>query len=126
MPRFVTALLAGQRPTVNGTGETSRDFTYIDNVVAANMLAVQTPGLRDLVCNVATGVRHSLLDLLAAVGRETGEAPDPVFGPARQGDILHSLADIDRARTSLGYGVVVPFEEGIARTVAWYRGRAAS
>ncbi len=126
VPRFVTALLSGERPTVNGKGDVSRDFTYVDNVVAANLLALRVAGPVHLVCNVATGHRYSLLDLLAAVSREAGRPADPIFGSPRQGDILHSLADVSLAKDVLGYECVVPFEVGIARTVAWYRAELAA
>jgi UDP-glucose 4-epimerase len=121
VPKFTTAVLEGRRPLINGTGEISRDFTFVDNVVHANLLASGTTSASGLTCNVACGGRHSLLDLLAAIGRAAGRAADPTFGPARQGDIRDSQADITLARESLGYEVVVPFEEGVARTVAWYR-----
>ncbi|MFL5758039.1 MAG: SDR family oxidoreductase [Chloroflexota bacterium] len=120
VPKFVTAVLAGQRPTINGDGTVSRDFTYVDNVVEANMLAARAAATR-LVCNVACGSRQTLLDLLRAIGDASGCDAGAVFGPPRAGDIEHSQADIALARKELGYRVVVPFEEGIARTVAWYQ-----
>jgi UDP-glucose 4-epimerase len=120
VPRFVTAVLEGRRPTVNGTGEVSRDFTYIDNVVHANLLAADASRPTGITCNVACGDRHSLLDLLDAVSAAVGRPADPVFGPPRVGDIVHSLADITAARRDLGYEVQVPFAEGIQRTVEWY------
>lgn len=121
IPRFVTAVLGGQRPQVYGTGAVSRDFTYVDNVVAANLLAARQEAPTGLVCNVACGDRHTLLELLEAIGHAAGMPVEPEFGPARAGDIVHSLADIRLASASLGYSVSVPFDEGIARTVAWYR-----
>lgn len=120
IPRFVTAVLEGKRPTVNGTGEVSRDFTYIDNVVAANLAAARVDAPSGVTCNVACGERHTLLQLLQAIGEVAGVDPNPVLGPARPGDIVHSLADITLARQLLGYDVLVPFGEGIRRTVAWY------
>ena len=99
----------------------SRDFTYVDNVVEANMLAARRSVTTPLTCNVACGTRYSLLELLEAIADALGEPVDPLFGPPRAGDILHSQADIERARKALGYEVVVPFGVGIARTVAWYR-----
>ena len=126
IPRFTTAVLAGRAPVVNGNGEVSRDFTFVDNVVSANLLA----GTRDipsgLTCNVACGARYSLLDLLDSIYAAAGRRVEPVFGPPRAGDIVHSQADITLARTTLGYEVLVPFEEGIARTVAWYGGSAGT
>jgi len=125
VPRFTMAVLEGRQPLLNGSGDISRDFTYVDNVVAANLLAASSTARSGLTCNVACGSQHSLLDLLAAIAREAGRAADPIFGPARPGDIKDSLADISLAREALGYEVKVPFEEGIAKTVAWYRDQAA-
>lgn len=120
VPRFTTAILEGRQPLVNGTGEISRDFTYVDNVVAANLLAASPSTPSGITCNVACGSRYSLLDLLDAISAAAGKPVDPIFGPPRAGDIVHSQADISVAREALGYEVVVPFHEGIARTVRWY------
>lgn len=123
VPRFITALLEGGRPIVNGTGEVSRDFTYIENVVRANLLAGSPDAPTRLTCNIACGGRVTLLELLDDIARAVGTSANPVFGPARAGDIVHSMADISLAKAELGYDVVVPFAEGIRRTVAWYRER---
>jgi UDP-glucose 4-epimerase len=125
VPRFVTAVLEGRRPTINGTGEVSRDFTYVDNVVNANMLAARASSANGITCNVACGERHSLIELLDAISTAAGRPADPMFGPPRPGDILHSLADISVTERQLGYMPTVPFAEGIARTVAWFRTRLA-
>lgn len=123
VPRFIAATLEGRRPTIYGSGEISRDFTYVDNVVAGNLAAAR-PGVPSrITCNVACGSRYSLLQLLDAIGSAAGTRVEPDFGPPRAGDIKHSQADISMAREMLGYDVVVPFEEGIRRTVAWYRGK---
>ena len=121
VPRFTVAVLEGHRPLINGTGDISRDFTYVDNVVHANLLASLATSPAALTCNVACGSRHSLLELLSAIADAAGRPADPVFGPARQGDIRDSQADISAAREMLGYEVQVPFREGIAKTVSWYR-----
>jgi UDP-glucose 4-epimerase len=121
IPKFVTAALNGTAPTINGNGEVSRDFTYVENVVRANLLAAEPGRPTGLTCNVACGSRYSLLELLDTIYEAVGSGVPPIFGPARPGDILHSLADISLARETLGYEVTVPFREGIARTVAWYR-----
>ena len=123
IPRFVTAVLEGRAPMINGTGEISRDFTYVENVVRANLLAAAAGGPSGLTCNIACGSRFSLLDLLDAIYDAVGRRVDPTFGPPRAGDIVHSQADISLAAESLGYDVEVPFHEGIARTVDWYRSR---
>ena len=118
---FTTAMLAGNAPVIYGDGRQSRDFTYVDNVVEANLLALDAKGLRGQTVNVATGRRISLLRLLAAVARETGRPPRARHEAARPGDVRHSLADIKAARRLLGYRPSVDFETGLARTVAWYR-----
>jgi UDP-N-acetylglucosamine/UDP-N-acetyl-alpha-D-glucosaminouronate 4-epimerase len=126
VPRFVTAALRGDRPIVYGDGLQSRDFTHVDNVVSANLLASVAPGADGAVCNIGCGGRYSLLELLAAIGDALGQPLDPVFEPVRLGDVPHSQAAIDAASERLGYRVLVPFAEGIARTVAWYREHSAA
>jgi UDP-glucose 4-epimerase len=123
VPRFVTAVLEGRVPVINGDGRITRDFIYVDNVVEASLLAALASSPSGLTCNIASGSRTSLLQLLAAISRAAGRRVDPELGPPREGDILHSQADISLARSSLGYGVGVSFEDGIARTVASYRSR---
>lgn len=125
VPRFVTAVLDRRRPTVHGDGEVTRDFVYVDNVVSANLLAAEASAPTGLTANIAAGTSSSLNDLLAAIGRATELPVDPVYGPPRPGDITHSFADITLAREHLGYRVLVPFEEGIKRTVDWYRQQGA-
>jgi UDP-glucose 4-epimerase len=121
VPRFATAVLAGERPTIYGSGEISRDFIYVDNVVDANLLAAQASSPTGITVNIASGSRYSLLELLAAINRTVGRTIEPRFGPGRRADIAHSQADIALAQASLGYSVRVPFEEGIAATVESYR-----
>ncbi len=121
IPRFTMAVLEGRTPTINGSGDISRDFTYVDNVVEANLLAAKASGPSGLTCNVACGTRYTLLELLNAIGDAAGRRVEPEFGAPRAGDIVHSQADIALARQALGYEPVVSFHEGIARTVAWYR-----
>ena len=123
IPLFIGAMLAGRQPTVYGDGLQSRDFTYVDNNVQANLLAATAPGVAGQVFNIACGERYSLLDLIAALNRILGTDIEPVFGPLRPGDVKHSLADITLAQEKLDYAVRVGFEEGLERTVAWYRER---
>jgi UDP-glucose 4-epimerase len=122
VPRFSTAVLEDRQPIVNGSGEISRDFVYVDNVVEANLLAARPMSPSGLTCNIASGTRSSLLQLLESINTAAGRRVEPIFGPARNGDIPHSYADISVARQALGYEVRVPFGEGIRRTIAWYRG----
>jgi len=124
VPRFVTALLRGEPPTVYGDGLQSRDFTYVANVVQANLLAAVAPGVAGEAFNVACGERYTLLDLLAALNDILGARIAPVHAPARPGDVRHSLADITAARQKLNYRVEVNFSEGLRRTVEWYRREA--
>jgi len=120
---FITRMLAGQRPTINGDGEQSRDFTFIDNVVSGNLLACEAPSehVAGKYFNVATGTRVTLNYTYSVLQKLTGYDQPPVYGPERAGDIKHSLADVSLAEKNLGYKTLVPFEEGLSRTVAWYR-----
>ncbi len=121
IPLFLDALLKGEPPTIHGDGEQSRDFTYVENVVHANLLALRAPKLSGEVVNVALGDRVTLNELYARLARLVGSSLDPVHGPVRTGDVRHSQADISRARELLGYEAQIPFDEGLRRTVEWYR-----
>lgn len=128
LAKFITAMLAGEAPQVHGDGEQSRDFTYIDNVVAANLLAAAAPAekVAGKMMNVATGTRVTLNQVLELL-RPMLNYQGPVhYGPPRAGDVQHSLADISRAQQLLGYQPHVSFEAGLARTVDWYRSLAKS
>jgi nucleoside-diphosphate-sugar epimerase len=120
---FITRMLKGEQPTIFGDGEQSRDFTYIDNVVSGNMLACHAPAseVAGRYFNVATGSRLTLNYTYSELQKLTGYAKSPVYGPNREGDIKHSLADISLAQKHLGYKTLVRFEEGLAKTVSWYR-----
>jgi UDP-glucose 4-epimerase len=121
IPRFILWGMRGQPLEVHGDGEQSRDFTYIDNVVDGVLRAAEAPAASGEVMNVATGGRISLLELFAAMKRITGAEVEPIFTDARPGDVRDSQADISKAKHLLGYEPVVPFEQGLAATVAWYR-----
>ncbi len=122
LAKFITAALANESPTVYGDGLQSRDFTYIDNVVEANLLAAAAPAsvVSGNVYNAACGERHTLLDTFRLISEMTGFRGELQFGPPREGDILHSLADIGRAHRDLGYTPHISFSEGLRRTIAWY------
>jgi len=124
LAKFITLMLRGQAPTIFGDGEQSRDFTYIENVVEANLLAATVPadGVAGRVFNTATGQRATLNQTFQLLKKLTGYQGELRYAPARSGDIKHSLADISAAQKHLGYRVVVDFEEGLRRTVEWYRG----
>jgi nucleoside-diphosphate-sugar epimerase len=126
IPLFVSLMTRGLPPKIFGDGTQSRDFTYIDNVVQANLRACEAPGVGGEVFNVACGKRYTLLDLVAALNKILGTNLEPTFGPRRQGDVMHSLADIEKARRLLGYEPSISFEEGLERTVVWGRVRATT
>ena len=121
IPLFITAMLEGRTPTIFGDGQQSRDFTYVDNIVHANLLAAEANHVAGKVYNVATGVRVSLLDLIAGINRILGANVVPRHEAARPGDVRHSQADITRARADLGFEPQVGIEEGLRRAVAHYR-----
>jgi nucleoside-diphosphate-sugar epimerase len=118
---FAKALLANTAPTIYGDGEQTRDFTYVTNVVDGVLRAVKAPGAAGQVVNVATGSRVSLNTLFNTMRDVIGVRIDAVYGPMRHGDVKDSQADITRARTLLDYEPLVPFEEGLKKTVDWYR-----
>jgi nucleoside-diphosphate-sugar epimerase len=117
IPRFITAMLEQRPLTVYGDGEQSRDFTHVDNVVQANLLACQAPNGPGQVFNIACGQRYTLLQLIDLLREITGREPQVVHGPPRPGDVRHSQADISRASQVLGYAPRVNFADGLARTV---------
>jgi nucleoside-diphosphate-sugar epimerase len=117
IPRFVTAFLSGKTPVVYGDGEQSRDFTYVDNVVDANLLAANVDGVAGHVYNIASGARSSVNDLLERLRHLTGQEVEPRYEPARPGEVRHSEADISAAQAELGYRLSVGFDEGLERTI---------
>ncbi len=120
IPRFITAAMKGTRPTIYGDGEQSRDFTYVANVIEANLLACQAPNVGGDFFNVACGERFSLLDLLHTISDITGTAVEAIHEPARAGDVKHSLADISKIHRATGFEPKVTFREGLERTVAYF------
>ena len=118
---FIPAVLQGRRPTIYGDGLQSRDFTYVQNVVEANLLACKVPGVGGQVFNVACGDRITVNSMLHQINKIVGVDILPVYAEPRSGDIKHSQADITRAREHLGYEPKVSFEEGLRATVEWYR-----
>jgi len=124
IPLFITKILNGEPPTIYGDGEQSRDFTYIANVVEANLLACRAPGASGGVFNIACAERVTVNDLTRRIAGLLGSALKPVYDAPRPGEILHSFADISAAERGLGYRPIIGFEEGLARTVAWYREKA--
>ncbi len=121
LSRFITALQDGAQPVVFGDGEQSRDFTYVENVVEANLLACEAPKASGLVFNIGVGGRFTLNRTLQLLEKISGKPAKPRYDPPRDGDILHSQADIALARKLLDYNPRVGFEEGLRRTWEWYR-----
>jgi len=125
IPIFITAVLAGRAPTINGDGTFSRDFTFIDNVVHANLLAAEARDPGGVTVNIACGDRISLNELYGKIQRFAGSDIPAVHGPARPGDVPHSQADISLAGEVLGFTPQVDFTTGLEQTVRWYREQLA-
>jgi UDP-glucose 4-epimerase len=121
IPRFLTAILAGKRPTIYGDGGQSRDFAFVGNVVQANLLAADATGVSGQVFNIASGRSTTLLELIAVLNRLLGTNVQPRHEPPRPGDIRDSLADITEARKLLGYEPAIDLEEGLRRSIPYYR-----
>ena len=121
IPIFVTRLLAKTPPTIYGDGEQSRDFTFIDNVVSANLKACEGGPKGGAVVNVACGARFTLNELYRHLGNLLGSDVEPVYEEPRAGDVRHSMADVSRARALLSWQPEVEFHDGLERTVEWYR-----
>ena len=125
IPKFVTAMLIGERPKIFGDGLQSRDFTYIENVVRGNLAAATAKNAVGHVINVACGQQVTLLQLVESINKQLGTQIEPEFADPRPGDVRSSLADISLARKLLAYEPTVVFEEGLRRSVAFYRSLSA-
>lgn len=121
IPAFVTRMIRGQRPIIFGDGEQSRDFCYIDNVVSANLLSLSAEKLAGQTVNVACGQRVTLNRIIELINELLGADIQPDYQPPRAGDVKHSLADVAAARDVIGYQPLVLFEEGLRRSIDWYR-----
>jgi nucleoside-diphosphate-sugar epimerase len=121
LAKFCTSFLEDTPPVVFGDGEQTRDFTYVENAVLANLLACEAPNVSGKVFNVGVGGRVSLNEVLRALAKITGKTLETKYEPARDGDIRDSQADISQARNYLGYEPPVGFEDGLTRTFEWYR-----
>ena len=122
IPKFIKQLLRGETPTINGDGKQSRDFTYIENVIEANLKACLAPHeSAGEAYNIAYGGREYLIDIYYGLTKALGVDREPIFGPDRAGDIKHSNADIGKARSMLGYDPDWNFERGIAAAIEWYK-----
>ncbi len=128
IPLFAKALMENKAPTINGDGKHSRDFTYVENAVQANLLSLFTANTEAVnqVFNIACGVQTSLQELYTILQKEAGSSLQPLFGPERKGDVKHSLADVSKAEKLLNFEAVVSMEEGLKKTFEWYRKKADS
>jgi len=120
IPKFITAMLRDKRPLIHGDGLQSRDFTYVANVVQANLLACQAEAAVGQVCNAALGGRVSLLELVSRLNQILGKELEPLFDDARTGDVKHSQADVSKLRALTGFVPVTDLQTGLSETVAWY------
>jgi UDP-glucose 4-epimerase len=121
IPAFVTSILKDQPPTIYGDGEQSRDFTYIDNVVHANLLAARAKQTKGEVINIACGQAVTVNEIIAMINKTVGKQVNPIYETPRAGDVKHSLADITRAQGLIGFSPVVSFDEGLQKAIEWYR-----
>jgi len=120
IPAFVTAILKNQPPTIYGDGEQSRDFTYIDNVVEANLLAARAKQTKGEVINIACGQAITVNAIIEMINQLVGKNVKPLYAPSRPGDVKHSLADITLARRLIGFKPTVQFREGLEKAIKWY------
>jgi UDP-glucose 4-epimerase len=121
IPKFITIMMRGDRPTIYGDGLQSRDFTYVSNNVNGNLLACEAPGVGGEVFNLACGERYSLLNLVTAINRILGTSIEPILEDERPGDVKHSQADIGKARERMGFVPGTTFHEGLEILVEWIK-----
>lgn len=120
VPKFITCMLNSQQPPIHGTGKQSRDFTYIDNVVDANIFAATKKNIKCEVLNIANNKEHTILDLVKILNKIMKKSIKPKFTPIRPGDAFRTLADISKAKKVLGYKPRIDFETGLRQTVEWF------
>jgi nucleoside-diphosphate-sugar epimerase len=120
IPRFISACLQGKQATIFGDGSQSRDFTFVEDCVAANLLACTASGVAGEACNIGAGSRTTIGDLYAAIERAVGRRVVPEYAPPREGDVKHSQADISKAKALLDYAPAHDLQSGLARTVDWF------
>jgi len=121
IPAFVTAILKDQPPTIYGDGEQSRDFTYVDNVVEANLLAARAKQTAGQVINIACGRAITVNEIINMINASVGKSIKPIYTDPCPGDVKHSLADITAAKKLIGYKPIVQFEQGLEKAIRWYR-----
>ena len=123
VPKFITAMLNDQQPPIHGDGKQSRDFTYVDNVVDANILAATKENLKFEVCNIANNKDHTVFELVEVLNKIMGKSIMPLFIPLRPGDVFRTFADISKAREVLGFKPKIDFESGLRITVDWFKSK---
>ncbi len=121
VPKFITCILKDEQPPVHGDGKQTRDFTYVANVVHANIKSATAAGIKCEVLNIACGKAYSVLDIVKYVNKILGKSILPKFGPIRAGDAKHTLADISRAKKLIGFKPEIGFEEGLKRTIEYFK-----
>lgn len=122
IPKFITCMLNDEQPPIHGDGKQTRDFTYVANVVQANIKSAVTPGIGCEVFNVACGKAYSILDIVKYINKALGKDIKPAFGPIRLGDAKHTLADISRIKKLIGFKPEIGFEEGLKNTIEYFKG----
>lgn len=125
VPKFINCIMNDESPPIFGNGEQSRDFTYIDNVVSANILAATTPGIKHEVLNVANGVATTVLDIINVTNKILGKNIKPKFLDVRPGDVFKTHADITKLQATIGFKPKVSFEEGLAKTIDYWKAKSA-
>ena len=123
IPKFIHCMLNDKQPPIFGNGKQSRDFTYIDNVVRANILSATVPGIKHEVLNIANGKDNTILELVALLNKILGKDIKPEFLPVRAGDVFRTLADITKAKKTIGYSPKIGFEEGLKKAVDWFKNK---
>lgn len=124
IPSFIKAFLNNKKPAIFGTGEQSRDFTFVDNIISANLLAAESQNGNGEVMNIALGNRTSLNELVNYLKEITGKNIEPEYKEQRKGDVMHSMADISKAKKIIGYEPLIDFKNGLLKTVEWYKSNA--
>jgi len=122
IPKFITCILRDVPPPIHGDGKQTRDFTYVANVVQANIKSAVTPGIKCEVFNIACGKAYSVLDIVKYVNKILGKNIQPALGPIRAGDAKHTLADISKAKKLIGFKPEIGFEEGLKKAIEYFKG----
>jgi len=122
IPKFITCILKDVPPPIHGDGKQTRDFTYVANVVQANIKSATAPGIKCEVFNIACGKAYTVLDIVRCVNKILGKDIKPAFGPIRAGDAKHTLADISRAKKLIGFKPEIGFEDGLKKTIEYFKG----